>query len=190
MRVQKSSCGAAATVEGEGAGELLAAIEDFGAGVGEAFTVGDAFGEGVAAGVGVAFAVDPVDEFELSGFDLVFVLFGDALAGELSRPAAFLFPEVDGVPRLFVFEFALPRESTLPGRVKSRGRFEAMLGVPPATATTTSSLLPRCSTCAVDPGCSRNESSVLSPVRCDLTSANPRPRTASARGTSAAGIFT
>ena len=177
MRVQRSSCGAAATVEGEGAGELLAAIEDFGAGVGEAFTVGDAFGEGDTVGVGVAFAVDPVDVFELSGFDL-FVLFGDALAGELSRRAAFLFPEVDGVPRLFVFEFALPRESTLPGRVKSRGRFEAILGVPPATATTTSSLLPRCSTCAVDPGCSRNESSVLSPVRCDLTSANPRPRTA------------
>src|SRR5437762_10809062 len=51
-------------------------------------------------------------------------------------------------------------------------------------------ILPCCSTCAVAPGCRRNESSVLSPVRCDLTSANPRPRTASARGTSAAGIFT
>ena len=188
MRVQKSSCGAAASVEGEGTGELLVAIEDFGAGVGEAFAVGEAFGEGVTAGVGVAFAVDPVDEFVLLGFDPAFVLFGDALAGELSRPAAFLFPEVDGVPRLFAF--ALPRESTLPGRVKSRGRFEAVLGVPPATATTTSSLLPRCSTCAVAPGCRRNESSVLSPVRCDLTSANPRPRTASARGTSAAGNFT
>lgn len=187
MRVQKSSRGAAANVEGEGTGELLVAIEGFCAGVGEAFAVGEAVGEGVTAGVGVALAVDPVDEFVLSGLDLAFVLFGDALPGELSRPAAFLFPEVDGVPRLFAF--ALPPES-LPGRVKSRGRFEATLGVPPATATTTSSLLPRCSTCAVAPGCRRNESSVLSPVRCDLTSANPRPRAASARGTSAAGIFT
>src|SRR5882724_11586461 len=98
MRVQKSSCGAAAKVEGEGTGELLVAIEGFWVGVGDAFAVGEAVGEGVAAGVGVAFAVDPVDEFVFSGFDLAFALFGDALAGELSRPAAFLFPVVEGVP--------------------------------------------------------------------------------------------
>ena len=35
MRVQKSSRGAGASVEGEGTGELLVAIEDFSAGVGE-----------------------------------------------------------------------------------------------------------------------------------------------------------
>jgi len=163
MRVQKSSCGAATNAEGDGEGELLVTIEDFCAGVGEAFAVGEACGDGVAAGVGVAFAVAPVDEFVFSVFDRLFVLFGDVLPVELSRPAAFLFPVVDGVPR--VFEFVLLPESTLPGRVKSRGRFEALLGVPPGTATTTSSLLPCCSTWAVDPGCNRNERSVLSPVR-------------------------
>ena len=188
MRVQKSSRGADASVEGEGTGELLVTIEDFSAGVGETFGVGEAFGEGVSAGVGVAFVIELVDEFVLSAFDLALVLFDDVLPGELSRAGAFLFPVVDGVPRLFAF--ALRAESTLLGRVKSRGRFEAMLGLPPGTATTTSSLFPRCSTWAVAPGCRRKESTVLSPVRCDFTSENPRPRSASARGTSAAGIFT
>ena len=61
---------------------------------------------------------------------------------------------------------------------------------PPGTVKTTSSLLPRCSTCAVAPGCSRNETTVLSPAFCAFTSAKPRPRTVSARGTSLWGIFT
>ena len=104
MRVQKSSrCGPIPSIAGDGDGELLVTIEDFCAGVGEGFAVGEAFGEGVRAGVGVAFAVDPVDELVLLDFDPAFVLYGDALAGELSRAAAFLFPEVDGVPRLFGF---------------------------------------------------------------------------------------
>ncbi len=68
--------------------------------------------------------------------------------------------------------------------------FDALRVRPPGTVNTTSSLLPRCSTCAVAPGCSRNETTVLSTVFCAFTSANPRPRTVSARGTSLWGIFT
>ena len=162
--------------------------EDLGVGVGEAVAVGEAFGDGVGVRVGVAFVSGAVNEFGFSVLDRVFVLFGVALPGELLRAERFVFPVVDGMPRLYAF--ALRAESTLFGRGKSRERFEATLGVPPGTATTTSSLLPRCSTWAVAPGCNRKESTVLSPTRCDLTSPNPRPRSASARGTSAAGIFT
>ena len=125
MRVQKSSRGPAATVEGEGTGELLVTIEDFCEGVGEAFAVGDGFGDGVGAGVGVALVIALVDKFAFPVLDLAFVLFDDALPDELSRTDEFLFPGVAAVPRLFAFAFRA--ESTLFGRVKSRGRFEATL---------------------------------------------------------------
>src|SRR5712692_7051327 len=48
----------------------------------------------------------------------------------------------------------------------------------------------RCSTCALVPGSSWKESTVLSALRCTFTSAKPRPWAASARDTSAAGILT
>jgi hypothetical protein len=62
--------------------------------------------------------------------------------------------------------------------------------LPPGTVKMTSRWFARCSTRAVEPGCNRNETTVLSPTRCVFTSAKPRPRTASARGTSAPGILT
>src|SRR5438477_12499049 len=68
--------------------------------------------------------------------------------------------------------------------------FDALRVRPPGTLNTTSSLFPRCSTCAVAPGCSRNETTVPSTVFCAFTSAKPRPRTVSARGTSLCGILT
>jgi len=74
------------------------------------------------------------------------------------------------------------------GRVVSRPVFALVF--PPGTVKTTSSRFERCSTCAVAPGCSRKETTVLSPLRWALTSANPRPRVVSALGTSAAGILT
>ena len=96
MRVQKSSRDAVARVAGEGTGELLVTIEDFGAGVGDDFSVGEPFGDGVPADVGVGFAVDPVEEFVFSAFGLAFVLFDDALPGELLRADA---AEQDARPR-------------------------------------------------------------------------------------------
>ena len=74
------------------------------------------------------------------------------------------------------------------GRVVSRPAF--VLVFPPGIVNTTSSRFERCSTCAVAPGCSRKETTVLSPLRWAFTSPKPRPRVASALGTSAAGIRT
>lgn len=74
------------------------------------------------------------------------------------------------------------------GRFVSRPAF--VLVLPPGIVKTTSSRFECCSTCAVAPGCSRKETTVLSPLRWVFTSPKPRPRVASARGTSAAGILT
>ena len=168
---------------------MPATAEGFGLGVGDAvFGLGETFGEGVVNGVGLGFVLDAVDEFVFAGFAFVFELADEAFAAELSRGEAFLLFGDEGMPRLFAF--ALRPGSLVLGLDRSRGRFAATVDEPARTFTTTSSLFPRCSTCAVAPGCSRNESTVLSPTRWDFTSANPLPRTASALGTSAAGIFT
>lgn len=100
---------------------------------------------------------------------------------------AFLLAKDDGAIREAVFEF---RFAPLFDGEDCRPVFDAVDELPPGTVKTTSRRFARCSTRAVEPGCKRNETTVLSPARCVFTSANPRPRTASARGTSAAGILT
>jgi hypothetical protein len=90
---------------------------------------------------------------------------------------------------LLVRGFRLTGESGFDrGRVVSRPA--SVLVFPPGIVNTTSSRFERCSTCAVAPGCSRKEITVLSPLRWVFTSAKPRPRVASALGMSAAGILT
>jgi len=145
------------------------------------------------------------DEFVLPGFDFEFE-FPDE-PGALSRADEFRLPlPVDWLPRLLALPEPLPLRDdevrllavVLDGRTapvvsdheKSRERFGAAVDDPPGAVITTSNLLPRCSTRAAAPGCKRNDRVVPSPLRCAVTSAKPRPRTASARGTSDAGIFT
>lgn len=163
-----------------GDGELLCCAANgetrvvaVGLALGFADGVGEGFGDGVARGVGVGRANAATDrsfEFRLparsAGADLLkFVVPRRcASAGGGAGPASSRTP-----PRPVDVELA-ERE---PGIVK-----------------TTSSLLPRCSTRAVAPGCSRKETTVSLAPRCTLTSPNARPRTASGRGTSAAGMRT
>ena len=90
---------------------------------------------------------------------------------------------------LLAFAFRVKAESEFDcGRFASRSAF--VLVFPPGIVKTTSSRFECCSTCAVAPGCSRKEITVLSPLRWVFTSPKPRPRVASALGTSAAGILT
>src|SRR4030095_1969621 len=98
--------------------------------------------------------------------------------------------ELDAVEglRLLALEF-LSSSGMVTGCGRSRDEFDATDGFPPGTLMTTSSLFERCTTCAVAPGCSRKDTTVLSPLRCAFTSAKPRPRSVSARGTSTAGIL-
>ena len=159
----------------------------------EGFALGDGLAVGVAIGVGVGLT-DELDLFaepELSGalFDFVSVAagFGAVLLFE-EFFAAGLFELVEGLMRLLV---SAPRIPLVTFGIVSRVRFVATEEVPPpGTDTTTSNLFARCSTWAVAPGCKRKEMSVVVPVRCTFTSVNARPRATSARGTSAAGIFT
>jgi hypothetical protein len=157
-------------------------------GLAAAFGEGVAFGLAVGAGVGVAtgammvfggglaapsFDPDLSAPFGSEVFDAAFRAVGDGLLTGLAGVLAELDAGfVRAASRLLIFD---PTGGTraVPGALK-----------------TTSSLFERCSTCAVAPGCSRNEITVLSAPRWTLTSANPRPRVASARGTSAAGSFT
>jgi hypothetical protein len=168
--------------EGEGevfcctiAGELFATTD----GCGEALALGE--GDGEALGEGLGFGVGV----------------GLALA-EVPRLLAFRFVDV---PRVFVpndvFAFLVDwrRESGAggagPASLRAIWRFaDDVAGRVPGIVNTTSSLLPCGSTRAVAPGCKRKETTVLSAARCTLTSEKARPRTASARGTSAGGIFT
>ena len=132
------------------------------------------------------------DEFEPALDDLAST--GDEVA-EL-RPAELLLLAVGEPLRLPVWVAAFFCDADLrfaSGAAFDRAfepPFDALRVRPPGTLNTTSSLFPRCSTCAVAPGCSRNETTVLSPVFCVFTSTKPRPRTVSARGTSLWGIFT
>jgi len=145
---------------------------------------------------------DPALEFVLADFDLLFELPGEL---ELSRADEFLL--LVWFPRLFAFVskallsregwmrvLALGLADRMPPVVsdhwKLRGRLVALGVLLPGTAITTSSRLPFCCTWAVEPGCNRKARVVLVPLLCAVTSAKPRPRTASARGTSDAGIFT
>jgi hypothetical protein len=153
-----------------------------------------AFGEGL----GVATGFDPaLDDAVVAPTLLAVLVLDGAVLRELDR-FGFRFAGVVGLFNVLeVFEelcllalgFRLVSGSVLDrGRVVSRPAFDVPL--PPGTVNTTSSRFERCSTCAVAPGWSRKETTVLSPLRCVLTSANPRPRVASARGMSAAGILT
>jgi len=166
---------------GEAVGDALASAEFSGDADANGFGVGDPLASGVAAGVGVALGIVGV----AAEVALLFEFRFDCAGERVFVPAATFLG-----PLLRLIDSALRLESSALGRVASRLRLDAKLGDPPGTVTTTSSLFARCSTWAVAPGCRRNESTVLSPLRWAVTSANPRPRTASARGTSAAGIFT
>ena len=160
----------------------------------DAFATGDAFG----AGLGVAAGFGPALDDAVAAPTLLAVLVLDGAVPREFDKFAFRF---DGVVGLFnaleafatlcllALGFRLVSDSVLDrGRVVSRPAFDVPLA--PGTVNTTSSRFERCSTCAVAPGWSRKETTVLSPLRCVLTSAKPRPRVASARGMSAAGILT
>ena len=161
--------------------------------VAEGCTLGDDLAVGVAIGVGLGLA-DELDLFaaaELSGARFEFASVADCFSAVLLFAeffAAGLFELVDGLIRLLV---SGPRIPLVTLGIVAPVRLDATVGgPPPGTDTTTSNLFARCSTWAVAPGCKRNERIVLLPLFCALTSTKPRPRTASARGTSAAGIFT
>jgi hypothetical protein len=175
----------------------VATAKAFRAGVAPGFADGEGFGEanGVAAGLEPALVLA-----EEAGPDpgLAALVFAEAKDPErVPVELAFRFAGVVGVEplRLLVeFEFDLlllvlrfAFVSTL-----ERERFAfgvAAAALPPGTVNTTSSRFARCSTWAVVPGCSRKDTTVLSPVFCVFTSVNPRPRVASARGTSDPGIL-
>lgn len=135
--------------------------------------VGEGLGDGVARGVGVARAEAAED-----------------------RSFAFRLPARSAGPNLFEFVFPRRCESAGGGagpaslRATSRPVDVVLPEREPGMVKTTSSLFPRCSTLAVAPGCIRKETTVSLAPRCTLTSPNARPRTASGRGTSAAGIRT
>ena len=143
-----------------------------GLGLGLADGVGEGFGDGVARGVGVARA-------------------------EAAEYRSFAFRLPDRSAGLNLFEL-VPRRCESAGggagpaslRATSRPVDVVTSKRDPGMVKTTSSLFPRCSTRAVAPGCSRKETTVSLAPRCTLTSPNARPRTASGRGTSAAGIRT
>lgn len=167
----------------------MADSEDFCAGVGVgSFAVGDGTGDGVAAVFNAVFAADAEAAlFLLAAFAAL--EFGEVAALRALDEFEFLFVAAGDAFRLLAFEFLL---ESGPGMLlgNSRPEFDGTDGGAPGTVNTTSSLFERCSTRAVAPGCSRKETTVLSPLRCAFTSANPRPRRASVRGTSAAGILT
>ena len=173
-------------------GDAVATVEAFCAGVALGFADGEGFGE--ASGVGVAFELVLVEGVRLDP-DLPALVLAEAKEPERGAlELAFRFAGVVEVEPLrllgeveFVFlllDLRLAFVSTL-----GRERFAFAAAVlPPGTVNTTSSRLARCSTWAVVPGCSRKDTTVLSPVFCVFTSVNPRPRVASARGTSDEGI--
>lgn len=180
-------------------GDAVATVEAFCAGVALGFADGEGFGE--ASGVGVAFELVLVfvEGVRLDP-DLPALVLAEAKEPERGAlELAFRFAgvvEVEPLRLLGEFEFVfllldlrLAFVSTL-GRERFAFAFEfAAAGLPPGTVNTTSSRLARCSTWAVVPGCSRKDTTVLSPVFCVFTSVNPRPRVASARGTSDEGIL-
>jgi len=178
-------------------GDAVATNEAFCAGVALSFADGEGFGE--ASGVGVAFELVLVlVEGGRLDPDLAALVLAEAKEPERDTlELAFRFAgavEVEPLRLLGEFEFVfllldlrLEFVSTL-GRERFAFEFAAAV-LPPGTVNTTSSRLARCSTWAVVPGCSRKDTTVLSPVFCVFTSVNPRPRVASARGTSDEGIL-
>jgi hypothetical protein len=178
-------------------GDAAATDEAFCARVALGFADGEGFGE--ASGVGVAFELGLVlVEGVRRDPDLAALVFTEAKdPGRDALELAFRFAGVVEVEPLrllgefaFVFlllDLRLAFVSTL-GRERFVFEFAAAV-LPPGTVNTTSSRLARCSTWAVVPGCSRKDTTVLSPVFCVFTSVNPRPRVASARGTSEEGIL-
>jgi hypothetical protein len=178
-----------------------------------------ALGEGNADGRGLGPVLDPEFAARAPGVPVLLAKFEFAVLGDVDRSAALvdaLFSRDDGEAlRWLVFElefrfspvvdeaflfagngdaFRAPafefRFAPLFDGEDCRAVFELDEELPPGTVKMTSRWFARCSTRAVEPGCNRNETTVLSPTRCVFTSAKPRPRTASARGTSAPGILT
>jgi hypothetical protein len=158
---------------GKVAGELFGVAEVWAAAleVGD----GDAFGVGLDFGAGVGFAV-------------------------ANDPRSFAFrldvvPSVFGPTEEFVFLAGCRFQSDTGGAGPASLRAMSRLvddedGFPPGMVKTTSNLFPCGSTRAVAPGCKWKDTIVLLLSRCTFTSEKARPRTASARGTSAGGILT
>jgi len=137
--------------------------------VGDTFAIGVAFGEGV----GVAAGFDPaLVDAVVTPTLLAELVFDGTVPRELDR-FAFRFAGVGGLFNalevfaelgLLALGFRLASDSMLDrGRVDSRPAFDVRLA--PGTVNTTSSRFERCSTCAVAPGWSRKETTVLSPLR-------------------------
>ncbi|MDX6384949.1 MAG: hypothetical protein QOK48_2522 [Blastocatellia bacterium] len=193
-------------------GDADAVLSELPAGVGAL-----ALGEGNADGRGLGPVRDPEFAARAPGVFVLLAKFEFAVLAEVDRSAAFveaLFSREDvEVFRWLVFEFrfgpVIEEAFLFAGNGKEfrapvfefrfaplfegedcRAVFELDEELPPGTVKMTSRWFARCSTRAVEPGCNRNETTVLSPTRCVFTSAKPRPRTASARGTSAPGILT
>jgi hypothetical protein len=135
---------------------------------------GDVFGVGFGFGVAVGFIVGRPRSFAFRTRDEA-SMFGPADEFGFLAGCRVRFNPAGAGPALLraMLRLAGGEEDFAPGIVK-----------------TTSSLFPCGSTRAVAPGCKRNETIVLSPPRCTFTSEKARPRTASARGTSAGGILT
>ena len=149
---------------------------------------------GVAPGFDAEFSGDAARAlFLLAALDLLELdaVEGDALrvVAAFDRSRTFLLVAAGEVFRLLALAFLFD-SGTVTGREISPDEFDATDGRPPGTVKTISSLFARCSQCAVAPGSSLKETTVKSPLRWAFTSANPRPRRASACSTSAAGILT
>lgn len=136
---------------------------------------GDAFGVGLGFGARVGFAVaNNPRSFGLRALD------------ELSA-----FGPTDEFAFLAGCRFQSATGGAGPGSLRAMSRLpDDEDDFAPGIVKTTSSLFPCGSTRAVAPGCKWKETTVLLPSRCTLTSEKARPRTASARGTSAGGILT
>jgi hypothetical protein len=185
-------------------GDAVVTDEAFCARVALGFADGEGLGDPNGVAVGLEPALVLVEEVRLDP-GLAALVLAEATDAERDpvelafRPVelAFRFAGVVGVePRrlLLEFEFVLLLLDLRLGFVSTLGRERfvfvfAVAVLPPGTVNTTSSPLARCSTWAVVPGCKRKDTTVLSPVFCVFTSVNPRPRVASALGTSAVGIL-
>src|SRR5260370_9314529 len=176
------------TVPGE-----VAVVAGLGWRGGECVGFGAGFGDGVAFGLAAGAGVGVVTE--------AMMVLGGGLAApsfdpDLSEPCGSV---------VFAAAFRAASDGLLTGRAGVLAEFDAgfvratsrLSAFDPAAGTrvvpgvlkTTSSLFECCSTCAVAPRWNPNEMTVLSEPRWTLTSTKPRPRVASARGTSAAGSF-
>lgn len=118
------------------------------------------------------------------GSEVLRLLTALMFTGAVLRLLTLVFTGAGEELRLFALEFSFGVKTGM-----LRTEFVAAVEVAPGSVKTTSNWFECCSTRPVAPGCSRKETTVLSPIRWTFTSANARPRSDSARGISAAGIL-